>query len=310
MRRWKGYALVLLAAVLWGSLGIVGRRLYAGGLSPEVAVTYRSLGTAVFLGAYLGLVRPALLAVRSRDLPFLALYGLVSVGLYNLLYFTAIRLIPVATAAVLLYTAPLFVAILGRVLFDEPLTPAKWVLLLVTLVGTALAAGAYDLTQVRLNATGLLAGLGAGFTYGLYSIFGKYGLGRYSPWTLVLYTQIAGTAVVAPLAGAAALAAPLRRPDLWPALAYMILGPTLFAYAAYLGGLREIESSHASITATVEPVVAAILGAAVLGEVLAWPQVLGIALVLGGVALLQVRTSGGPPPGTPSAVRRAAGSPL
>ncbi|HYG59581.1 MAG TPA: EamA family transporter, partial [Symbiobacteriaceae bacterium] len=76
-------------------------------------------------------------------------------------------------------------------------------------------------------------------------------------------------------------------PELLPAMAYLSLVPTLGAYGLYLTGLQLIESSHASILATIEPVVAALLGYLMLSEPLTLPQVAGIALVLFGAFVLQ-----------------------
>lgn len=295
-RRLAGYGLVMAAASLWGTLGTAGRILYARGLAPGAVVTLRAAVAALVLLAALALFRPAWLRVRPRDLPYFAAFGLVSVAAYNLLYFTAIRQIPVAAAAVLLYTAPAFVAATGYLAFGEPLTRAKLAALAVTLAGCALVARAYEPQVFQVQARGLLAGLGAGFTYGMYSIFGKYGLRWYSPWVVQAYSMAAGTAALLLLYGReAARAVGQASPGVWLALAYLGLVPTLGAYSLYLTGLRSIESSHASIVATVEPVVAAVLGYAALGEAITPWQAAGMGLVLAGVAILHRGDAPGDP---------------
>lgn len=288
-RPFLGYGLVFLAAVLWGTLGIVTRMLGGSGISSGAMVTLRAGGAALVLFPLLALVRPALLRIRLKDLPFFAAYGLVSVAAFYLLYFHTIRLIPVATASVLLYTAPAFVAVVAHFLLGEALTRHKALVLLVTLAGCALVARAYEPAVFRGHALGLITGLGSGLTYGMYGIFGKFGLRRYSPWTLQAYSLLFGTLPLLLLYGGEAVQAVADSPHLLPHMAYLSLVTTLAAYGLYLAGLQFTQASHASIIATVEPVVAALLGFLLLSEPLALPQIAGVVLVLGSAVALNVQ---------------------
>jgi DME family drug/metabolite transporter len=286
--RLSGYFLVAAAAALWGTLGIVGRFLYENGLTPSVVVTLRATGAAMVLLLGMSIMRPAWLRIRLVDLPYFAAYGIVSVAAFNLLYFVAVQHIPVAAASVLLYTAPAFVMGVAYVLFGEPITRSKVAALALTLVGCALVARAYEPAVLKIQGVGLLAGLGAGLTYGLYSIFGKYGLKRYNPWVVQTYSMTMGAAALLLFYGKPALHALNGSWSVLLAVAYLCLVPTLLAYGLYLSGLRRIESSQASLIATVEPVVAALLGYVVLREPLHLPQVSGAILVLAGAAALHL----------------------
>lgn len=287
--RLLGYGLVFLAAVLWGTLGVVSRTLGASGLSAGAMVTLRAGGAALVLFLVLAVVRPALLRIRLKDIPFFVAYGLVSVAAFYLLYFHTIALIPVATASVLLYTAPAFVAVVAHFALGETLTRHKVAVLLVTLVGCALVARAYEPSVFSGQALGVLTGLGSGFTYGMYGIFGKFGLRQYSPWTVQAYSLLCGTVPLLLLYGGEAADAVVTAPHLLPHMAYLSLVTTLAAYGLYLTGLQFIEASHASILATVEPVVAALLGYLILLEPLALPQLAGVVLVLGSAVMLNAR---------------------
>lgn len=290
-QRLLGYLLVAAGASLWGTLGIVGRVLYGSGLTPGVVVTLRAVVTAAVLLVTLAVLRPAWLSIRLRDVPYFAAYGLVSVAAYNLLYFLTIQRISVAGAAVLLYTAPVFVAVVAYLTLGEPLTRHKLTALVLTLVGCALVARAYKPETFKVQGLGLLTGLGAGFAYGMYGIFGKHGLKRYNPWVLQAYSLLTGSAALLLLYGREAAQAVVKSPQLLPIIAYLSLVPTLGAYGLYLTGLQFIESSHASILATVELVVAALLGYLVLGEPLNLPQVAGTVLVLAGAVILHAGSS-------------------
>jgi DME family drug/metabolite transporter len=283
MRPLRGYVEVAAAAVLWGTIGLAVRPLFAAGLTPLEAAVWRAFGAfAVLLAIGLVAARPALRVTR-RDLPLLAAYGLVSVAGFMTVYFTAIALTTVATAAILLYTAPAWVVLLARMFFGEAITPMKAAAVVLTFVGCSLVIGAVGPGAVQVTFAGLLAGLGAGLTYALYSIFGKTALRRLSPPATVVYTLGFGALFLGLVAGGLPR---LPAGSLLPA-AYLVLLPTAFAYLLYVDGLRWVEAGRASVVATLEPVVAALTGALILQEPLGVLQWLGAALVIGGVILVQ-----------------------
>lgn len=286
-RRLTGHILAAAAASLWGTLGIFGAWLYRYDLGPLTVITVRVALAFAALAAGLALLRPHLLVIKARDIPFFAVYGLVGVTLYFGLYFYAISVTTVTTIVVLLYTVPALVSVLAALFLRERLTPAKMAALALAFAGGVLLTGAYDLRTISLNAAGVLSGLGAALAGAVYYILSKRARARYSPWTMFVYGLGFGLLFL--------LAA---RPDFsgvahLPAAAWMLFGllvllPTLLAYPLYLGALGHIEASVASITCAVEPVVGAALAYALLGERLAAPQVVGGALVMTGVLFVQV----------------------
>lgn len=288
----SGLLLVAAGAALWGTLGLFFKALLGAGLTPLSLAFLRSLITFAILILGLGVLRPALLRVARRDLPYFAIYGAVAVGLFYYVYVVAVDLTSVATAAVLLYTAPAWVTLLAWRLYREPLGPRKLAALGLAFLGCALVAGAYDPAQLRVNAQGILAGLAAGLTYALYSILGVPMLRSYTPWTVVTWAVGFGALLLAPLA--LAQGGPAFAPILTPSVAWLWLvglavGPTVGALLLYTSGLQRVPAGVASITATLEPVVATTLAVTVLGERLAPPQLLGGALILGAVLLLAWR---------------------
>ncbi|MDR7486448.1 MAG: EamA family transporter [Armatimonadota bacterium] len=269
------------AAATWGTLGLASRSLFAAGMTPLDAATWRAVGGCVLLLLYGLATDRRALRVPTGDLPLFAAYGLVGVAGFMTVYYTAIALTTVATAAVLLYTAPAWVVLLARLLFGEPLSRPKAAAVAAVVAGCALVAGGGG--PLRPSGLGVLAGLGAGLTYSLYSIFGKAALRRYAPLTTVIYALGVGGIVLLLAAGGlppvpAAAVAPL---------AYTVAGPTALAYLLYTSGLRRVEAGRASVVATIEPVVAAAGSAVLLREPLGPAQWLGAALVLAGVLVVQ-----------------------
>jgi len=171
--RRMGAVLVASAGALWGTIGVAAKGAFRFDISPVDAALWRAGGAfLILLLAALAANRRVLL-VQARDLPMFAAYGLIGVALFMTVYFYAIRLATVATAAMLLYTAPAWVTLLARVFFHEALTTRKLAAVLLTFAGSALAVRAYDPAALRVNVAGVSTGLAAGLTYALYSIFGK-----------------------------------------------------------------------------------------------------------------------------------------
>ncbi len=289
-RELLGSGLVLTAATLWGTLGVAYRLLLATSpISPLGLATLRAgLAFAILLAA-LALLRPGLLRVPRRELPHLVLFGLVSVAAFYAVYAEAIALTTVATAVVLLYTAPAWVALLAWRIYGEPLGPRTVVALLLTFGGSALVAGVANPSALGANVPGIAAGLASGLTYGLYTIFGRRALTRHDPWTILVYVLGVGAAFLVAFQLLRSEPVLPRLPAVaWLGMTFVAVGPTLGALFAYTEGLRHLPSSVASLLSTWEPAVGAILGYVVLGETLAVPQLVGAALIVAGVIVIRL----------------------
>ena len=288
--RLLGALAVAAAASIWGTLGLFAKILYAQGVSFESLVAVRaSVGWLAVIGFLLATQGARSLRVARRDLAFLLPLGLIGIGTFYLLYFYTVRESTVGTAAILLYSAPAFVVVLAWLFLKEPLNTAKVFALLLTVGGIFLVAGAYDPANLEVSPTVLLTGLLSGLTYGLYAIFGRPLAGRLSTAVILSYALAFGSAllVIAALPTLDTLAG-------LPAGSYALLlmlavVHTTLAFALYTFGIRHLGAGRAAIVATIEPVVAGILGVTLLGEELSALKVLGALLVLAGAALAQVR---------------------
>jgi len=277
------YFRILAAAAIWGSIGVAGRIAFGAGIDPLETAFFRAAIAFLALTTAVAISHRPLLRVQRSDLWLFAAFGVVSIAAFFFVYLYAISRTSVATAAILLYTAPVWVIVLSRLLFHEPLTRSKILAVVLAFAGCVLVVRGYDPRSLHLNLPGVLAGLASGFTYGMYSIFGKTALRRLSPMPTVVYTLGFGALFL--LAAGGGLP-PLPRAGLGPLL-YVIIFPTALAYLLYIGGLRWIEAGRASVVATLEPVVAALGGAFLLREPFGIVQWIGAALVLAGVVLVQ-----------------------
>ena len=283
---------VVAAASIWGTLGLFAKILYAQGVSFEALVAVRaSVGWVAVMAFVLATGKAKSLRVSGRDLAFLAPLGLVGIGFFYLLYFFTVGESTVGTAAILLYSSPAFVVVLARLFLREALNAAKVLALSLTAGGIFLVAGAYDPSNLEVTPTVLLTGLLSGLTYGLYSIFGRPLTGHLSPSIILSYALFFGSLLLV----AAALPTLDTLAGL-PASSYALLFMlavvhTTLGFALYTFGLARLGAGRAAIVATVEPVVAGVLGTALLGEALTAPKLVGALLVISGAALAQVSRS-------------------
>lgn len=273
---------VLGAGSLWGLMGIFVRHFNTLGLGSLEIGALRMIMGLIVTGGYLALFHRELLKIRLKDLWCFAGTGIGSLLLMNWTYFTAMEHTSLAVAGVLLYTAPIFVMLLSALLFRETVTKRKIFALILAFGGCALVSGIG--TDSQISGPGLLYGLGAGISYAMYSIFGRFAIQRgYGSWTITFYSflfcAIAGAFVCDWHIAAAAVAAPV-----WVLLLGVV---TAFApYVLYSLGLTAMENSRASILASIEPVVAALISVFVFHEPMGVLSALGMVLVLAAIVLL------------------------
>ena len=165
-KRNTGAVLILLAGVFWGSMGTFTRPLNAFGFSSLHLVFLRlGLGAAVFALILLMRDREGF-RIGARDLPLFLGLGLVSVLFFTFCYFRAIELLPLSTAAILLYTSPIWVMLMSALFFRERITARKLLALALAFAGCVLVSG---LRGGQSDGGGLLYGLGAGFASAMRS---------------------------------------------------------------------------------------------------------------------------------------------
>jgi DME family drug/metabolite transporter len=244
----KGYLYIIAAASLWGILGPFSRLAFSQGLTPMEVAFWRAVLAWVFFGIHA--VAGRTVRMRLTDLPVALLFAITGITMFFGFYQMAIRSGGAAVSSVLLYTAPAWVAVLARWIFRERFTRAKVVALGLTLLGVACVARGGGTIRVTLPA--MAFGLGAGFCYSLYYIFGKYFSTRYTSANLFFYLLPVGALTLLPWVEFTP-----KSPTAWGAL-LCIAGPSTYgAYFCYYRGVKYLEASRAAIAATLEPVVAA-----------------------------------------------------
>jgi len=285
----KALACVLAAGTFWGTMGFFARSLYAAGFGPlEVAQTRITTGL-ILVGLYILIFNRSQFKIKLKDIWCFLGTGIVSLLLFSTCYFSALNYTSLAVAAILLYTAPFFVMLMSLLLFKEKMNGKKVFALLLAFTGCVLVSGVGG--DESVSWIGILLGLGSGFFYALYSIFGRYAINRgYGAWTMTFYTFLFCSVGCAFLCDWQVIGSSVQADSsvlLW------VLGlgfvTAFLPYVLYSMGLESMESSKASILASVEPVVSALFGVFVFHETLTVWGVLGILMVLGAIVVLNVK---------------------
>lgn len=285
----RAFIFIITGAALWGTIGWYVKHLYALGFTPMEVVTLRAWTSACLLIVYQLIKAPKQLKLHSfTDMKYFIGTGILSIIFFNYCMFKAIELstLPVATA--LLYTAPAFVTVISYFVFKEPLTRIKIGALCITLFGTSLVVGLIPFNIGAIQFGSIMFGLGSGIGYACYSIFSKFALEKYPSLTITTYTFVVAAIALVPFFPYQTKLHLLTDPTV--VLYALGLGflPTAFAYILYTYGLNQTEASKASILTTVEPVVATLIGIFIFKEAFSFPQMIGMACIIGAIILIQL----------------------
>ena len=288
------------AAAILSTTAIFIRHLtQAYGIPALVLAFWRDGFVCLTLLPVLALVRPALLRLERRHLPYLVLYGLM-LATFNATWTLSVALNGAAVATVLVYCSAGFTALLGWRLLGERLGWGKLLAVALSLGGCALVSGALDPRAWRANLLGILTGVLSGLGYAGYSLMGRTAARRgLNPWATVLATF--GFASVFLLAvnlvsggvvpGAAAHPAELlwlgKAWGGWLVLFLLAAGPTVAGFGLYNVSLSYLPSSIANLVVSVEPALTAATAYVLFGERLTATQFAGSAMILGAVAFLR-----------------------
>lgn len=279
---------VAIGASLWGIIGFFVKELSLAGFTSLQIVFLRAISAFLLFLAWIVIKNPALLKIKLKDTWYFLGTGILSVSFFNWCYFTTIQTSSLAIAAILLYTAPAFVLVISSIVFKEKLTHQKLLALTATFIGCTLVSGLFS-AQLELSITSLLIGLGAGFGYSLYSIFGKLASRKYETLTISIYTFFFAMLALFPISDMTSANIQVFRPSVLMNVIGLGLFPTVFAYWFYTQGLKQMDASKAAIVSTIEPVVATLMGMLLYKESISIVQSIGIIFVLGAVLMIQER---------------------
>jgi drug/metabolite transporter (DMT)-like permease len=301
--RLTGFGLAALSAALWATGGLSAKWLFTPldavtsawpipplgiEIDPLMLSACRALLAFGMLLAFTLVARRQALVVRSQDLPFLAFFGVAGLALVHFTYFKTISLTGVATAILLEYLAPVIVLAASVITVRDRWTWTLPVSVALSVTGCAAVVGAFSETGLVVSPEGLMWGLLSAVFFAGYTLMGRWAANRFSSWTLLTYGLGAATAFwVIVLGGPGSMLRTLSDFRTFVAVAVVSLISTVIPFGAFLKALKHIRATEASVTATLEPVLAAVAAWALLSEALGWSQIVGGLLVIAAIIVAQ-----------------------
>ena len=286
-----GYLFVFAAALLWAMSGTASKFLFQGGVTPFQLVQLRTTISAAVLFLWLFFYRRNLLKLEQKHLRYFLVLGMVlSVTQFTYLY--AISRIAVSAAILLQYQAPVLIALYAVIINRKRLSFPTFLAIAGAVLGCYLMVGAYNLNILSMNRAGILSGLASAVAFAWYAVKSEDGMRTHAPWTILSYALIVAAVVwnvLQPPLGAFMGGYSL---SLWGLILFVGLFGTVLPFGLYNEGIKRINATHASITATLEPVMAGVISYVYLGEVMEVWQIIGAALVLATILLLQLQKKG------------------
>ena len=319
-RRATGIALVLIAAVGFGSASVLARPVYDTGMDWLGLVTWRFL-----IGAGLAWVWVAISAQRRRAVRRLAPRQIaVTIALGALFtgnsgtYYAALETVPAALAGVLVYTYPVIVAILSMRFGTRLPGRRPWAALALALVGVVLALGGIDLTTAP-PIEGIVLVMLSSVIYSVWIILSARlsgerhdrlgheaagpadSTGDAAATTAIMVTASAVVFSIGSVVSGGSVN-PADVPEAaWPEILAIGFLASFLAIQAFYAGARRIGAAQAALLSTIEPLTIVVLAGIVLGQRLEPIQLVGAALIMVSVVVAQTgpRPRGAPEPAMP-----------
>ncbi len=277
----RGLGYVALAVGLFATSPVLIR--LAAPVSP-FEITFWRMALAAPTVLVLSFVLRQPISLPRHDMGRFVLYGLVA-ALHFLLYIASLQFTTIAHSLALVYTAPIFIAILAAVFLGERVAPRKYVGIAIAVLGVALLAGFEPHITPRMLFGDLLA-VGSAICFAFYSLFGRSQRDRYP---LLTYACVVyGMAALWLLPAAALSFKPVY--SLTGVLAIIFLGvaPLGIGHTLYNAALRKVHAAYANLIATQEVTGGVILGFLILGEAPSMASLVGVFIALIGIILVLI----------------------
>ena len=284
-----GTIAVLLAAALWGCIGLFTRTMFSEnvGFSPVQSVAVRAFFTMLILFIIILIKSPKLLKISLKDIWIFLGTGLFSFLFFNICYMTSMDENSLSVACILMYTSPIWVTVISIPLFKEKLNLHKTLSLIICFSGAVMTCMSSSLV---LTQKGLIFGLLSGVGYALYSIFGKFATGKYHTLTIIFYTFLFATIGSIPFIKISEVYMLMTKPTNVLLAVGVSIFCTILPYLFYTYGLSKIPAPKAAVVSILEPIVATLVGLFFYSEVPSLIGYFGIVTVVFGLIYLEKGT--------------------
>lgn len=301
--RLKGYGLALFAAACWATGGLTAKWLFTQSgqataswpvqppgivIDPMELSAGRALTAFTILAVYLFFWRRDELRITTRQMPFLALFGVVGLAGVHFTYFKTISLTNVATAILLEYLAPVLVLMVSIVFMGHRFTWTLPVGVGLSIGGCALVVGVLGGTGLLVTPSGIIWGLVSAVFFATYSLMGSVAVTRFSPFTTLVWGLLFASVFWLVALGPTRVLGLFGDMRTVAVLVVMAVLSTILPFGSFLVALRLIPPTNATVTSTVEPVIAGLGALLLFGETMTWTQIVGGLLVIVAIIVVQL----------------------
>lgn len=272
---------ILITGVIWGFIGYFVKELSLMGASSELITFFRVFFAFIFaVIVALVLYGPKAFVLTKEQLLWCFLDGLLTQGIFNYCYSICVEKSGVAIAAVLLYTSPVFNAVISHIVFRERIGIKRNLILVLNMIGCIIAATALDFSFKTISLIGIFMGLMSGLTYGASPVLGKYANKNPNLFVVIAYNELfASLFVLLFLKPFHSIQIISTKMWIYGIMYGVII--TGLAYMFYYDGVKKMtELSVVPVIASIEVVVAAFVGIMIYKEPLNLVNYIGIIIVI------------------------------
>lgn len=277
----KANAAAAIAALLFGA-SVVAVRIAVRDVPPLTLAFLRFGQGTMLLAAGLALFRRDLFHVARRDLPYLALLGVIFYTIFPVSFNAGLQYLPASQASLLLATTPLWTLLLARAVTRERLATRQIVGVIVSISGVAIVMTDRGLGQVSV--IGVLLLITTALSGAIYNVLAKRALAKYNGVTVTFYAMLAGSLLLMPSLVGSHLNL-LSRETLALVAFLGVLGGAV-AFTLWTVALRRLSPTEVAVYINLNPIAASLLAAAMLGERLTPAFVVGFVAVAAGVLIV------------------------
>jgi len=292
----RGYLLIASAALCWGAAATLGKAVFNGSffggrtaIDPVILAQSRTSFSLLVLAPVLLIAQGArALRISRRDFVMSVTVGIVGIAGSNFFYYFAIQKSTVATAITVQYTAPVWVLFYLVARGQQRATLKRIAAVVMALFGSMLVVGVGSSAGLKLGSIGVLAALGAAFTYAFYNV-GASGLVQRRPsWLVMLYAMLGSVLFWLVANPPWKIWAQQYSAKQRAFLAAFAMISMLLPFNLYFAGLKYLDPTRAVVTSCLEPVFAIVFAATFVSEKIGALQICGMALVLTATWLIQM----------------------
>ncbi len=276
-----GYGMILLAGILWGMSGVFVKNMAVYGVSPIFTAFLRvSMAFVIMLVFCIAKFGIKSLKITNRQLLLCGFLGFICHGIYNIFYNWAIVSLGISFSTVLLYLSPALTLILSAIIYNERISALKIVAIIANVFGCALTVTNGQLSLKGLSFTGIVFALGACACYSMNSIIGKKAERKINPFVMSMYSYFFASLLLMVMVKPWAIKTAIDPAVYGWGFLYALI-PTAFTYGIYYCGMQKItDCSKVPVIASIEIVVASVMGVLFYHEHVGAVSVIGIGLVL------------------------------